>query len=167
MTWRLPFESLNPWQVQTHVQQHPVTLQDSRARHISSAPQQLGLDRRTSLPVKSATMTLLTVCMKASPTCCNHSGQIMVAVDRGERPETPAGHQLLGGGFVGLPHYQRLMHACWAALPHERPPMEEVTDLPSITSFGTSNWPAMLQQYSKLCRPDSKTSSHTIPPLCR
>lgn len=53
----------------------------------------------------------------------------MVAVDRGERPEVPAAHQLLGGGFVGLPHYQRLMAACWAASPHERPPMEEVSSV--------------------------------------
>lgn len=76
------------------------------------------------------------------PKLCNQSGQIMVAVDRGERPEMPAAHQLLGGGFVGLPHYQRLMHACWAVVPHERPPMEEVLTLP-----------VSKHKWTQLCKP--------------
>lgn len=50
----------------------------------------------------------------------------MVAVDREERPDVPPAGALPGGAFVGLQHYLRLMRACWAQLPHERPPMEEV-----------------------------------------
>jgi hypothetical protein len=117
MTWRLPFEALNPWQVenwrmasfQCHQQLHRLT-------HLSGSAHCEAVQRR-----------VLKLCALVT-------SQIMVAVDRGERPETPPGHRLLGGGFVGLPHYQRLMRACWAALPHERPPVEEVPSRPSQTS---------------------------------
>lgn len=56
--------------------------------------------------------------------------QIMVAVERGERPEVQPAEELAGGVFVGLPHFVRLMRACWAQLPHERPPVEEVRTVP-------------------------------------
>ena len=52
--------------------------------------------------------------------------QIMLAVQRGERPEVPEPGHLPGGTFVGLSHYIKLMRRCWAAEAADRPNVEEV-----------------------------------------